>query len=198
MSAIEPPDHPATGASERLPVAVTWGLFLAWALHDAEELATMPGWVGRNRDRLVATLPWVPARVWDRLDVDRGHVTSAIGLMGGLMLAVSARGAHTGGRSVIYQTAVTGFGLHALTHLAQSAVVRGYTPGVVTAPLVAGPFAVWARRRLRRAGVPVTRGGVVALAALPVVLGGVHGMASVLVRRRIGRRSQPPTTQCVS
>lgn len=79
------------------------------------------------------------------------------------MLAVAARGAHIGGRSVVYQTAVTGFGLHALTHLAQSAVVRGYTPGVATVPLVAAPFSVWARRRLRQAGVPVTRRGVMPL-----------------------------------
>ena len=26
----------------------TWGLFLAWLLHDIEELLTMPGWCGRN------------------------------------------------------------------------------------------------------------------------------------------------------
>ncbi|MFB4193887.1 hypothetical protein [Streptomyces carpaticus] len=38
-------------------------------------------------------------------------------------------------------------------HLArQAAAVRGYAPGAATAPLVV-PFTVWARRRLRRAGV---------------------------------------------
>jgi hypothetical protein len=190
MSANGPLDWTAADRGEWIPAAVTWGLFLAWVLHDAEELATMPGWVGRNRARLVAALPWVPARVWDRLDVDRRHVTAAIGLMGGLMLAASARGSQTGGHSVVYQTALTGFGLHAVTHLAQSAVVRGYTPGVVTAPLVAAPFSVWARRQLRQAGVPVTGGGVAAFAALPVVLGGVHTLAAVLVRCRIGRRSR--------
>lgn len=43
MSANEPPDWMAAGRGERIPAAVTWGLFLAWALHDAEELVTMPG-----------------------------------------------------------------------------------------------------------------------------------------------------------
>ncbi|WP_425569479.1 HXXEE domain-containing protein [Nonomuraea salmonea] len=43
-----------------------------------------------------------------------------------------------------------------MVHLAQAALFRGYTPGVVTAPLVVLPYAVWAWRRLRAAGVPTT------------------------------------------
>ncbi|MCF2435573.1 HXXEE domain-containing protein [Streptomyces thinghirensis] len=49
---------------------------------------------------------------------------------------VLAAGRLTGGRSAAYQTALNAFGLHGLVHLAQAALVRGYTPGAATSPLV--------------------------------------------------------------
>jgi hypothetical protein len=126
MSANEPLDRPAAGRSERLPAAVTWGLFLAWALHDAEELATMPGWGRPEPGPVSGDTSLGPRPGLGPAGRDRRHVTAAIAMMGGLMLAAAARGAQTGGRSVAYQTALTGFGLHAVSHLGQSVVVRGY------------------------------------------------------------------------
>src|SRR5690606_23767170 len=119
---------------------------------------------------------------WDGLSVDRAHTRAAIGLMGCVVLAASAEGARTGGRSPLYQAVLAGFGLHTLTHLASAAVLRGYTPGVVTAPLVAAPFTLWARHRLRRAGGPTASGrsGAAPLALFPVVGGGGHGGAAGL------------------
>ncbi|WP_017599043.1 HXXEE domain-containing protein, partial [Nocardiopsis lucentensis] len=119
-----------------VPATVTWGLLGAWLVHDAEELVMIPGWSSRARPRLERNLPWVPGRVWDGLDVSPRRNATAIALMGVLMAAASADGARTGGRSGFYQAALVGFGLHSATHVAQSAVTRGYTPGVATAPLV--------------------------------------------------------------
>ncbi|GGO73298.1 hypothetical protein GCM10012289_43360 [Nonomuraea cavernae] len=47
------------------------------------------------------------------------------------------------------------------------------------------PFTVWAWRRLRAAGVPVSGGPAAgaATAAFPLVLGGVHALAHILTRR---------------
>ncbi len=53
----------------------------------------------------------------------------------------------------MYRTALDAFGLHGLVHLAQAGLVRGYTPGSATSALVVVPFTLWARHRLRRAGV---------------------------------------------
>ncbi|GAA2279390.1 HXXEE domain-containing protein [Nonomuraea roseoviolacea subsp. roseoviolacea] len=172
-----------------VPAAVTWGLLAAWALHDAEELVTMPGWAGRARPRLERRLPGVP---WERLDVSRAHATVAIGLMGGAVAALSAAGARTGGRSPVFQAALAAFGLHGVGHLAQAALTGGYTPGVVTSPLVVIPFTVWARRRLRAAGVEAPRGAAFtlgAVAAVPLLLAGVHAAAHALTgpRRRSAR-----------
>ncbi|GAA3554291.1 hypothetical protein GCM10022419_038350 [Nonomuraea rosea] len=166
-----------------MPWTVTWGLLAAWTVHDAEELATMAGWVRTARPRLESRYPRVP---WDRLEVSQRHVNVAIGLMGVAMAGASALGARTGGRSPVFQAALAGFGLHGVAHLAQSAATRGYTPGVVTAPVVVIPFSVWAWRRLRSAGVPVSSGrsGWAAVAALPALLGGVHVLAHALTRPR--------------
>jgi hypothetical protein len=165
--------------SGRVPAAVTWGLLAAWAVHDLEELATMARWARTARPRLEERFPRVP---WGRLEVSQRHVNVAIGLMGGVMAVAAAQGARTGGRSALFQTALAGFGVHGLMHLAQAAVTRGYTPGVATAPVVVLPFSIWAWRRLRSAGVPTRSGraGVAALAALPLVLGGVHALAHAL------------------
>jgi hypothetical protein len=76
---------------------VIWGLLAAWALHDAEELATMAGWADRVRPRLKKNLPWVPARVWDRMSVSQEHATAAIGVMACFIGTAAARGARTGG-----------------------------------------------------------------------------------------------------
>ncbi|NRQ39248.1 HXXEE domain-containing protein [Nonomuraea sp. NN258] len=160
---------------------MTWGLLAAWAVHDAEELATMAGWARAARPRLERLWPGVP---WERFEVSQRHVNVAIGLMGGVMAGASALGARTGGRSPAFQSALAAFGAHGVVHLVLAAATRGYTPGAATAPLVVIPFSVWAWRRLKRAGVPVRAPGGPALAALPLVLGGVHALAHLLTRPR--------------
>ncbi|RJL25180.1 HXXEE domain-containing protein [Bailinhaonella thermotolerans] len=174
-------------ADTRVPAAVTWGLFAAWAVHDLEELVTMAGWSRRARPRLEERLPWVPAHVWDRLDVPQAHVNVAIGGMAVIVAAASAAGARSGGRSGFYRAALAAFGWHAAGHLAQGALVRGYTPGLITAPLVVAPFSLWAHRRLRAAGVTAGPGSV--RAAVPLAAGAlaaVHGLAALVTRRRTG------------
>ncbi|MBB5779496.1 HXXEE domain-containing protein [Nonomuraea jabiensis] len=166
-----------------VPSAVTWGLLAAWAVHDVEELATMARWTRSARPQLEERLPWVP---WERLEVSQRHVNVAVGLMGGVMAGASALGARTGGRSPVFQAALLGFGAHGVMHLAQAAVTRGYTPGAVTAPVVVIPFSVWAWRRLRAEGVPVRTGAAAwaGLAALPILLAGIHAAAHTLTRPR--------------
>lgn len=140
---------------------VTWGLLAAWAVHDLEELATMARWTRRQAHVPTTTTP---------------HAAVAIGLVGAVVAAAAADGARTGGRSPFFQAVLTGFGLHAGTHLAGSAVFRGYTPGVLTAPTVVAPFTLWALRQLDRAGIRV-KPSPRALIWFPLVVGGAHAIA---------------------
>jgi Protein of unknown function with HXXEE motif len=164
----------------------TWGLFVAWLAHDVEELVTMPHWARRNAGRLRARFPRVPERFWRAIDQTRPQVYLAVALVGVVMLAAAWDGGRTGGRSAFYQIVLVVFGLHGLVHLGQSALVRGYTPGVLTAPLIVLPFAGWAWWVLDRHGVGghLTAGDVVlGLVLFPFVVAGALGLARLVVRR---------------
>ncbi|WP_329250230.1 HXXEE domain-containing protein [Streptomyces sp. NBC_01478] len=114
-------------------VGVTFGLLVAWAVHDLEEVAAMPGWARGHVPGLRRRYPCVPEQVWRKLEsMDGREFATAVAVMGGVVALAAADGHRTGGRSGFYQAALNGFGLHALTHLGQAAVVRGYTPGVAT------------------------------------------------------------------
>ncbi|MCT7355423.1 HXXEE domain-containing protein [Streptomyces sp. 15-116A] len=168
---------------QKVGAVVTFGLLAAWAVHDAEELVTVPGWLRRHVPELRARYPAVPSSVWRRAEaVDRGEFAAAVGVMGAVV-AASAAGRLSGGRSAFYQAAVDGFGLHGLVHMAQAVAFRGYTPGSVTSPLVVVPYALWARTRLRRAGVlrPArARDLAVGLAVAWVATVGAHAVARVV------------------
>ncbi|MFD5289636.1 HXXEE domain-containing protein [Streptomyces rochei] len=139
---------------EKVGAAVTLGLLAAWALHDTEELATVPGRWRRELPALRERFPTVPEAVWRRAwSVEGREFAVAVGAMAAVVAAASAAGRLTGGRSAVYRTALDAFGLPGLVHLAQAGLVRGYTPGSATSSLVVVPFTLWARHRLRRAGV---------------------------------------------
>ncbi|MFG2650296.1 HXXEE domain-containing protein [Streptomyces sp. NPDC048436] len=170
---------------------VTFGLLAAWTLHDAEEVALVPVLAHRRVPELRERFPRVPERIWRQLDsIDRREFTAAVAGMGIVVAAAAADGHRTGGRSAFYQAALNGFGLHGLVHLAQAAAVRGYTPGSVTSPLVVIPFTLWARGRLRDAGVlrPARpRDAVQGLVLAAAATAGAHMLARRFVRR--GRKA---------
>ncbi|MBQ0830893.1 HXXEE domain-containing protein [Streptomyces tagetis] len=175
-----------TSTSETAEVggAVTWGLVAAWALHDAEELATVAAWVRRNAPVLRERYPAVPEAVWRRVEsVDRREFAVAVALVGLYVVAAGAAGRASGGSSAFYQSVLYGFGLHGLVHMGQAAALRRYTPGSVTSPLVVVPFTLWARGRLRRAGVsrPTRpRDLVIALGGAGAVALAAHAVAQSL------------------
>jgi hypothetical protein len=176
-----------SSSEEKVGGAVTLGLPAAWALHDAEELAAVPGWWRRNLPVLRERYPAVPETVWRRAaSVEPRGFAVAVGAM-----AVIVAAASTGGRSAAYQTALNAFGLHGLVHLAQPGLVRGYTPGAATSPLLVVPYTLWARHRLRRAGV--LRRTRPRDLALGLGLAGAATVVSHTVARRVVRdvRARP-------
>ncbi|MBZ4318278.1 HXXEE domain-containing protein [Streptomyces huiliensis] len=182
--------RPATlaPAAGHLAPAVTLGLLAAWAVHDAEELATMNRFVRTRVPALRARHPRVPERAWRAVESMGGReFPVAVAAVAVFIGAAAAEGHRTNGRSAFYQTALDGFGLHGLVHLAQAAATRGYTPGAVTTPLVVLPFTVWARGRLRRAGV--LRPASPRRAAAGLAVAGAAAFGSHALARRVLRAS---------
>lgn len=169
--------------NKKLGAGVTWGLLGAWVLHDLEEVLVAPGWIRSNLPELRRRVPQAPEGLWKHLEqLDEKQFAVAVGVMGAGIAGVAAAGHRSQGRSGMFQTVLFGFGMHGAAHLAQAAIWRGWTPGSATSAVLVVPFSVWARRRLRAAGVlrPTTTLG--AIASLPLAAGAVIG-AHVVARR---------------
>ncbi len=149
----------------RRTTAVSVGLFVAWAAHDAEEWLTM---AGQSADAMKRVPRWVPLPedVRER-GLTQGQYEAALMVMAGLMASASVAGARTGGRSRWFQWALDAYGLHGIGHIASAVLLRRYTSGSVTSPVVVIPFWLWARKALAAEGVPLC--GVKPLSVLPLV-----------------------------
>lgn len=70
--------------------AVAYGLFVAWLLHDAEELATGPRWIRENVPVLRKRFPGVPERLWRTMEsVDEREFAVAVGVMGAIVASAA-------------------------------------------------------------------------------------------------------------
>jgi Protein of unknown function with HXXEE motif len=160
----------------RIPLA-TAGLFVAWMVHDLEELATM---TDTSRTMLQQLPDWMPVPDSIRQQgLTTRYLVTGIAIIGLIVAAAAVRGYRTQGRSAFYQNTLLAFGVHGLGHLAVSLLTRGYTSGVATAPLVL-LFWLWATRALEEAGVPNRRSLPAAIALLAGSLAVGHFTAYLL------------------
>jgi hypothetical protein len=135
--------------SERIPLA-TAGLFVAWLIHDLEELVTM----GDTSRILLQKLPdWMPVPDSTRQQgFTTRYLATGIATIGLIVAAAAVRGHRTQGRSAFYQNTLLAFGLHGLGHLALSVLTRGYSSGVATVPVVVLFFLVVGNPGARASG----------------------------------------------
>lgn len=160
---FRPSLHPVTieSMSRRL---VCSGLFVAWAVHDVEEVLTASAWSARTVPRLLAE-GWPPALV-DGIGTTTPRFAVAAALVGVAVLAAAVQGARTDGQSAFFRAAVLVFGWHGVVHIGQALLVRGYIPGLVTAVVLVVPYAILTWRHLRPDPVPTRTVAVVAVAAV--------------------------------
>jgi Protein of unknown function with HXXEE motif len=178
----------------RLLVAVTFPL--AFLAHDLEEVLTAGHWQRTGAAALRRRFPRAPQRLIDMAVPSPRQMTIAVGVVGLSVLSATgtalidlasareqaAAGASAGaaapaGEMRLLQVALAAFTAHGVTHLASAAVLRSYTPGVVTVPLVIAPYSLWAWRTLWASGLrpdPRELAGTVAAGAavaFPLVVG---------------------------
>jgi Protein of unknown function with HXXEE motif len=174
----------------RLRAAVVLSFPVAFALHDLEEVAAAGRWGRTAPARIRERFPAAPERLVRLAAVSSQQMAVAVGVVGcGVAAATWSGWRRRDGDLGLLPPALAAFAGHGLTHLAGSAAVGGYTPGVVTVPLVIAPWSLWARWALRRAGVPLRTAarpadlvGAGALTAA-LVLGG-QALGAAWVRRR--------------
>jgi hypothetical protein len=153
--------------------AISWGLFAAWAVHDAEEVLTATSWSRQTTARLRAE-DW-PSWIVDSATVSTTQFALAAAIVGVAVLLLARHGARSGARSGVFQAGVLVFGWHGLVHVGQAVLLRGYVPGLVGAVLVVIPYSVWAWRATgaipgrHRPSVAVVAGVAVAAIVLTVI-----------------------------
>jgi hypothetical protein len=140
----------------RLRRAVALSFPVAFALHDLEELLSAGRWGRTAPARIRRRFPRAPERLVEMAAVTTPRMAVAVGVAGvGVAITTGSALRDLDGELAPLPAALAAYTAHGVTHLAQSAVLRSYTPGVATVPLVIAPYSVWAWRALRRAGVPI-------------------------------------------
>ena len=78
-----------------------YGLLLAWAVHDLEEVLAFERWKRTAVPRLRTRFPRVPGLVWQRLESTNAQdFALAVAIVGVFMAMASAAGQASGGRGV--------------------------------------------------------------------------------------------------
>jgi hypothetical protein len=134
--------------------SILWLLFISWLVHDLEEILNFARFDPRTDPRLrrmIERRPRVKSIVHSR-SVSQRENTLAISLMGLLILGATAIGYFKPDRMgmMVYGIFLGGYFLHTFTHLAQTILLRKYTPGVVTALAVVLPASLLIYRTLAR------------------------------------------------
>jgi hypothetical protein len=170
----------------RLRAAVVIAFPLAFALHDLEEVLTAGAWGRRAPDLVRRRFPGVPDRVAAAVAPTTAQMAVAVGVVGTGVAVVTRSGwQHRDDDLGLLLPALAAFAGHGVTHLLGTAVLRAYTPGVLTVPVVIAPWAAWTGWALRRSGSRVPAPGELAGAAVAtaaLVVGGQYVGAAVVRR----------------
>lgn len=115
---------------------------VAFMFHDFEEVIFMEDWYKRKNRYLKKRVPRIYPMI-DKMMRDRTTASFALSVFFMFML-VSACTFYSlvSGSYLIWWGAFIVFSLHLLMHIAQSIIVRGYVPAVVTSVLCL-PYAAW-------------------------------------------------------
>ena len=164
--------------STTIDVLVLWLLPGSWLVHDLEEVATIEGWSQRWKHTGQNDLSTVQRRLAGVLASGRRRFTLAVALVGCVVVGATVLGVSdpNGVGMVVYVTVLGGYFLHAFVHLGQSLVLRGYTPGLVTAVSVALPTSVYLYWRLLSAHlvdveIAIATGVLGLVVFVPIVVG---------------------------
>jgi hypothetical protein len=164
-----------------------WLLPLSWVVHDLEEVLVRDRWMhGREGTlRALADRSRIAGRVIAIHSTPTREFVVAALAVGSLLFAMTAVATQrpTGVWGLLFAVFLGGYFLHAFLHVGQSVLLRGYTPGVVTAVGVVVPVSAYLYRLLFETGI--LDGRLAILTALlgivvffPVVLG-AHRLASL-------------------
>lgn len=143
-------------------------------LHDAEEILTVERFWQENQDRIP-----LPTAIKERLEVTTSQMAASVAVIFvlGCMTSYLAAGSARGAKWINLFTTVASIRfVNVFFHLLQTLMLRRYTPGIVTAPIVVAPCVLYIFHRLHKAGLISKHNlfqcmGIGAILHTPVVIG---------------------------
>ncbi|WP_379141779.1 HXXEE domain-containing protein [Paenibacillus sp. sgz500992] len=132
-------------------ISLLWLLPVCFMFHDFEEILTVESWAGKYGSRVEAALPKYMSTMY-RSTMRMTTRAFAMDVLFVYILIVTVTVlAVFFSFYWLYLAVLAVFLLHVFTHLGQSIYLKLYTPGVVTAVLVALPYSMYAFYRLLEA-----------------------------------------------
>ncbi|WP_171719256.1 HXXEE domain-containing protein [Paenibacillus phytohabitans] len=128
--------------------SLLWLLPVFFMFHDFEEILTVEAWGNKHGPAITASLsPSLQKRLAPMMGMTTRNFAMDVLFVYILIVGVTFVAVFLE-FYWLYLAVLAVFLLHVFTHLAQSIVLRLYTPGVVTAVLVALPYSIYAFYRL--------------------------------------------------
>lgn len=160
--------------------AVIWLFVLVFVIHDGEEILTTEGWVKAYGGLLLQKYPSA-GPLLEKAAQTTAQFSVTVMFLFVIVLAVcywAARAPRPGAAVNAFTALLLVLAGNVVTHVGSTLLMGSYTPGVVTAVLVALPYCVFAIRRLVQEGLFTRRSVLMgllsgALAVAPV-LAAVH------------------------
>ena len=177
----------AAGDEDAALRRVLWIMPLVFAIHDGEELLTMPGWIAAHRAELahLAERSALATRAVGSLATTTPSVAAAIAAVAAVVVAVTAGASRSPGRGWWWHAYLAVLGvlsLHVYTHVFQAMLFGGYVPGLYGAVLAVLPGSAYLYRRLFRAGRLDLKS-----AAMDAAIGVALAVPGVLAAHALGR-----------
>lgn len=133
-------------------VSLLWLLPVCFMFHDFEEILTIEAWSRKYSSRVSAALPRVMRKMYGSMaGMTTTNFATDVLFVYILIVTVTAAAVFFS-FYLLYLAVLAIFLLHVFTHLGQSIYLKLYTPGVITAVLIALPYSLYAFYRLLEAG----------------------------------------------
>ena len=118
-----------------LPDLLLWLFPVAFVLHEAEEIAFLPGWLQRHRERLSNRFPHLSARLLPCVGGTTRRTFAGIAAEEFLLVVGATLWSSTTPFLYPWLALFLAFGVHLVVHLLQIVMIRRYVPVVATSLL---------------------------------------------------------------
>lgn len=134
-----------------------WMFPFVFLVHDLEEILSVQGFMIRRREQVISILPQRLSQIFlKQFSTTSKQFAVAVGFILIFVLLSTFLGAQSikNGKTPIWFLVLNiVFFVHVFTHIGQAIVIRGYTPGVITAALLVFPYSSYVFYRLFQIGL---------------------------------------------